>query len=269
MGESRRSTLSELPSLDVAALPLVLAGPIVRRVDRGSVTVWLALKAPRKVTLDVYEGATGDLLPTLTGTRVAARVGEHLYVVAVTAKAPSGESLRAGTIHRYALRFGEDPSSPVTPVPATAPGLFSPGVVAADEARARSALLYQGTSGAPALPSFVTPPDHPAGLRLFHASCRKPHAEGTDALSILDEVLAADVASPRRPQQLILTGDQIYADDVADGLLHICSTYGRVLFGRDETFATVHPTSQKWLFRPGWRQDMVVDDFRMTTTHGR
>lgn len=261
--------MSELPSLDVAALPLVLAGPIVRRVDRGSATVWLALKAPRKVTLDVYEGATGDLPPVLTGTRVAARVGEHLYVLAVTAKAPSGGSLRAGTIHRYALRFGEDVSSPATPVPATAPGLFSPGVVAADEARARAALLYQGTSGAPALPSFVTPPDHPAGLRLFHASCRKPHAEGTDALSILDEVLAADVASPHRPQQLILTGDQIYADDVADGLLHICSTYGRALLGRDETFATVHPASQKWLFRPGWRQDMVVDDFRMTTTHGR
>ncbi|MFF5713816.1 DUF6603 domain-containing protein [Streptomyces sp. NPDC012756] len=45
------------------------------------------------------------------------------------------------------------------------------------------------------MPSFVTPPDRPAGLRLFHASCRKPHAEGTDALSILDEVLAADAGS--------------------------------------------------------------------------
>ncbi|WP_410539928.1 peptidoglycan-binding protein [Streptomyces sp. KL2] len=264
--------MSELPSLDVAALPLVLAGPIVRRVDQDSATVWLALKAPRKVTLDVYEGATGAVpaVPTLTGTRVAARLGEHLYVVAVTAGTPSGGTLRPGTIHRYALRFGADVTSPATPVPAGAPGLFSPGIVAADEAKARSALLYQSTSGAPALPSFVTPPDHPAELRLFHASCRKPHAEGHDALSILDEVLAADAGSPeRRPQQLVLTGDQVYADDVADGLLHICTAYGRALLGRDETFPTVHPAAQKWQFRPGWRQDMVEKDFRLTTTHGR
>ncbi|MFI8997783.1 peptidoglycan-binding protein [Streptomyces sp. NPDC053542] len=264
--------VSALPTLNIAALPLVLAGPIVRRVDRSSVTVWLALKAPRKVTLDVFEGASGALpaTPALSGTRVTARVGEHLHLVAVTAKAASGGTLRPGTIYRYALRFGEDVTSPATPVAAGAPGLFSPDIVAADESAARKALLYQGTSGAPTLPSFVTPPDRPGGLRLFHASCRKPHAEGTDALSILDEVLAADVAAPqRRPQQLILTGDQIYADDVADGLLHICSTYGRALLGREETFATVHPAYQKWSFRPGWRQEMVVTDFKMTTAKGR
>jgi hypothetical protein len=264
--------VSELPSLDVAALPLVLAGPIVRRVDQDSATVWLALKAPRKVTLDVYEGATEAVptVPTLTGTRVTARLGEHLYVVAVTARTPSGGTLRPGTIHRYALRFGADVTSPAMPVPAGAPGLFSPGIVAADEAKARSALLYQSTSGAPALPSFVTPPDHPAKLRLFHASCRKPHAGGHDALSILDEVLTTDAGSPeRRPQQLILTGDQIYADDVADGLLHICTAYGRALLGRDETFPTVPPAAQKWQLRPGWRQDMIEKDFHLTTTHGR
>ncbi|MFP8905409.1 hypothetical protein [Streptomyces atacamensis] len=151
-------------------------------MDQDSATVWLALKAPRKVTLDVYEGATGAVpaVPALTGTRVAARLGEHLYVVAVTVRTPSGGTLRPGTIHRYALRFGADVTSPATPVPVGAPGLFSPGIVAADEAKARSALLYQSTSGAPVLPSFATPPDHPAKLRLFHASCRKPHAGGQD-----------------------------------------------------------------------------------------
>ncbi|MFJ5830910.1 peptidoglycan-binding protein [Streptomyces sp. NPDC093089] len=264
--------MSELPSLDVAGLPLVLAGPIVRRVDQSSATVWLALKAPRKVTLDVYEGASGPLpaTPTLTGTRVTARIGEHLHIVAVTATVPSGGTLRPGAIHRYALRFGEDLSAPTVPVAAGSPGLFTPQVIAATEDAARAALLYQGTSGAPTLPSFVTPPDRPGALRLFHASCRKPHAEGTDALSILDEVLKADAGSAeRRPQQLILTGDQIYADDVADGLLHMCTEYGKALLGRDETFPTVHPASQKWSFRPGWRQEMILTDFHMTSTAAR
>ncbi|MEU9337223.1 hypothetical protein AB0D49_29365 [Streptomyces sp. NPDC048290] len=261
-----------LPALDVTALPLVLAGPVVRRVDHTGVTVWLALKAPRKVTLDVYEGATGDLpaTPALTGTRVTARTGEHLHIVAVTAKPPAGGTLKAGTIHRYALRFGEDITAPTTPVPGDAPGLFTPGVVAATGAEARAALLYQSTPGAPDLPSFITPADRPAALRLFHASCRKPHGEGTDALSILDEVLAADAGAPeRRPQQLILTGDQIYADDVADALLHLCTSYGRTLLGRDERFRTLPPASQEWLFRPGRRQEMIADDFHLTTSEGR
>ncbi|MGW5776400.1 hypothetical protein [Streptomyces sp. NPDC003863] len=79
-------------------------------------------------------------------------------------------------------------SSPTTPAPAAAPDLFGPTIVAVNRHAARDAPLYVGTSGAPDMPSFVTPPDRPAGLRLFHASCRKPHAEGTDALSILDGV---------------------------------------------------------------------------------
>ncbi|MFB7448213.1 hypothetical protein [Streptomyces sp. NPDC056194] len=272
MGTSAGTGGTALPTLNIAALPLVLAGPIVRRVDRNSVTVWLALKAPRKVTLDVYEGATGALpaTPTLTGTRVTARIGENLHIVAVTATVPSGGTLKSGTIHRYSCRFGEDVSSPTTPAPAAAPDLFGPTIVAANRDAARAALLYVGTSGAPDMPSFVTPPDRPAGLRLFHASCRKPHAEGTDALSILDEVLAADAGSAeRRPQQLILTGDQIYADDVADGLLHMCTVYGKALLGRDETFSTVHPAYQKWCFRPGWRQEMTLTDFHMTSTKAR
>lgn len=270
VGTSAGTGGTALPTLNVAALPLVLAGPIVRRVDRNSVTVWLALKAPRKVTLDVYEGATGALpaTPTLTGTRVTARIGENLHIVAVTATVPSGGTLKSGTIYRYSCRFGEDLSVPTAPAPAAASDLFGPTIVAADRDAARKALLYIGTSGAPDMPSFVTPPDRPAALRLFHASCRKPHAEGTDALSILDEVLAADAGSAeRRPQQLILTGDQIYADDVADGLLHMCTVYGKALLGRDESFATIAPGPRKW--RPGRRQQMILDEFHMTSTAAR
>ena len=36
------------------ALPLILAGPLLRRVEPSSVTVWLALKESRKVVLRIY-----------------------------------------------------------------------------------------------------------------------------------------------------------------------------------------------------------------------
>ena len=55
--------------------------------------------------------------------------------------------------------------------------------------------------------------------RLVHGSCRRPGADGRDAFGVYDELLAKNTSEPlQRPASLILTGDQIYADDVAFGL---------------------------------------------------
>src|SRR5215218_1109687 len=178
-----------LPALDLNALPLVLAGPIVRRVDTGSTTVWVALKAARKVTLEVWAAESSSGAPTdkkHEGTAVTARIGNNLHIVAVTA---TGPPLVPGSIYRYTLRFGLNTTSPGTPVESTGKGLFDPLIVAATAAEARSALLYTTTTGAPTLPSFITPPSTPGGVRIMHGSCRKPHGEGRDALAILNEIL--------------------------------------------------------------------------------
>jgi len=57
-----------------------------------------------------------------------------------------------------------------------------------------------------ATPSFVI--NHKM-YRFAHASCRKPHGEGEDAISALKKEL-----SKKPIDALFLTGDQIYADDV-------------------------------------------------------
>ncbi|EWC59869.1 hypothetical protein UO65_4872 [Actinokineospora spheciospongiae] len=220
-----------LPTSDITALPLVLAGPIVRRVEATGATVWIALKAARSVALDVYP-ETGDTATSriATATAPTARIGANLHVVAVKVTG----AFEAGKIFRYQLRFGDHAAAEV---PADAPNLFTDNVVAATGAEARRRLVY--TSG-PALPSFMTPPAEVAGLRLFHTGCRKPHGDGQDAMVLLDDVLAADAGrAERRPQQLFLTGDQIYADDVADVVLHLCDQQGRALFGRTEALPGV------------------------------
>ncbi|MFL6118166.1 hypothetical protein [Actinophytocola sp.] len=57
-------------------------------------------------------------------------------------------------------------------------------------------------------------------LRLLQGSCRKPHADGTGALTIANDLIAATASNGlARPHQLLLTGDQIYADEVAPILL--------------------------------------------------
>ena len=45
-------------TVGVQQWPLILAGPIVRRVEPGLVAVWVALKAARAVRLSVWQGAT-------------------------------------------------------------------------------------------------------------------------------------------------------------------------------------------------------------------
>ncbi|MGC4861768.1 hypothetical protein [Micromonospora sp. DT68] len=239
----------------LASLPLVLAGPLLRRVDGTSVTVWLALREPRKVTLRVYSSDADGVGVTQVGegSRNTVKVAANCHLVAVTATGAA--PLAAGTLYRYDVFFGA-PGDESVPVPATEPRLYSPSVVAATTPAARAALTYAGP-GAPSLPSFATPPQDLNRLRVVHTSCRKPHGGGDDALAVLDEILRADVADPlARPQQLVLSGSQIYADDVADPLLAVVTGIGQTLKAGPEALPGVVDADLR--LRPGYRQDLVT-----------
>lgn len=114
----------------LATLPLVLAGPIVRRVTPDAVTVWVALRAPHGVTLRIYTRTEADgLIEHFTGTRCTVRFGENLHTVAVTAKATTvEETLPGGTLFYYDLFFASigEADEPVT---STAPHLATPGIL--------------------------------------------------------------------------------------------------------------------------------------------
>lgn len=198
--------------------PLVLAGPILRKVTAQSVTVWLALKMSSTVVLSVY-GPGG--MVKLSGQRASVEIGTHLHIVAVTADrlSPPSTGLTEGQIYTYDLTFTE-----------AATGVSHSLAVATNGAL----IAYPGME----LPSFCLPPADVNRLRLMHGSCRKPHGEGPDALSLLDGLIEETRDQPyARPHQLLLTGDQIYADEVAAGLLTMLTDASRTLLGwgdRDE-----------------------------------
>ena len=55
---------------------------------------------------------------------------------------------------------------------------------------------------------------------ILHGSCRKPHYDGSDALAQVDNLIANSFDNEKeRPDLLLMTGDQIYADDVAGPML--------------------------------------------------
>ena len=221
------------------ALPLVLAGPVVRRVDSRTATFWVALSESAVVEAWVWTGeqvSTGDAAVQSGDAHVAHATthtrqwGVNLHTVTVTASLVQGApALNADSLYSYDITVSghgglktlgllEDSSGAGQGIDAAAP--------------ARLALGYIKDR----LPTFVTAASTIPDLRLAHTSCRKPHGLGPDAMAWLDDVIRDTRTDPaERPQQLFLTGDQIYADDVAAPLLGMLRSLSAELLGYEET----------------------------------
>lgn len=199
--------------LVVASLPGIVAGPVLRRLTRTSVSVWVACTAADPITLRVRRhGASG---PTPTSTTVQpTRVGANLWMAVLTAPAPGvpGGTFVAGETYEYEL---------------TALWESTRGPIAwADLA------LPQAQR-----PTFLAPPATAAELVVYHTSCRKPHGGGRDGLAVAIEDLAARFDTPARPQPhlLVMSGDQIYADEVGHPLMPRILRVSRDLIGLNES----------------------------------
>lgn len=190
-------------ALDIANLPLVLAGPILRKVTTTSVTVWFALKEHATVSLSVLNPKTNNALAA-TGQAVTTTIGTNLHIVAVTANTVANAPLTPGIIYTYDIAFESGNTSKTLAIATTQAG--------------KPADLSYGTLGRP---SFCLPPDDITKLRLMHGSCRHPTGNnGPDCLALLSDLIDQAPDDPdHRPHQLIMHGDQIYADDVGGGLL--------------------------------------------------
>jgi hypothetical protein len=199
--------------------PHVLAGPLLRQVKPNSVTVWVALRTAGTVTLVVYDEEPKIVM---VGSRKTIALGVNLHIVAVTAKPPPGEDIKEGITYTYDLEF-EFGNLKRTLAQAT---------------NNKALLAYPPLK----LPSFALPPSDPNLLRLIQGSCRMPHAQGKDTLPLVDELIKETASNPfARPHQLLLTGDQIYADDVSDALRLMLTDAADTLLGWQEVLPI--PTS--------------------------
>ncbi|HBB31281.1 MAG TPA: PhoD-like phosphatase [Cyanobacteria bacterium UBA8803] len=241
-------------------LPLLLAGPILRRTESNAVTVWVALKAPCTVTLNVYatkeDGSVIQGL-LLKGTSSTVAIGKHLHIIAITAQPVTLAQLEPGQIYAYDLNF----DNPDTNLARALSNIQCPSQVTV------SYFAHQ-------LPTFAIPPADLNDLRLAHGSCRKLHGGGGDALPLLDDLVGYYAKQANaRPHQLFFTGDQIYGDDVADIMLWVATGVGDILLGWEENlpcYPTPTPNAQPKKpseFLPGQRTDIAEQDGGFTAMH--
>ncbi len=219
--------MQDLPTRSLTELPLILAGPILRRTTPVSVTVWVALREACEVNLQIFATEDGGQKignSLLSGSRATVAIGQHLHIVAVTAD--RGQPLQPDRVYAYDLTLTAIGDGSAHPIPLltlqqamSAPNTPPPKISYFDHQ----------------YPTFVLPASQLADLQIVHGSCRKPHGDGCDALTILDTLLAASATQPaQRPQQLLLTGDQIYGDDVAAPLLWVATHLSAMLLGWKE-----------------------------------
>jgi hypothetical protein len=222
----------------VPDLPLLLLGPILRRVEPRQVSVFIATHQPANVRVALYDGVVDAAAPppelgsaeTHT-TRFAA--GFHAVVVTVAfAENAAALPLMPGHLYSYDVRITPDAGGAQSLKDL---GLLQdstlPGYGTADPARQDvevDAIGYAENR----LPAFVTCPAALDDLVVAHSSCRKPHGDGHPALQWLDGYIDdLHGAIDGRPHMLFLTGDQIYADDVAAALLPGLTALGIELLG--------------------------------------
>lgn len=206
----------------------VLAGPIVRRVEPGLAAVWLALRRPARVTLRVWEGlVTGNTSQApLTEQTVQTRaIGAQLHFALATAVFTAPNRLRSDQLYSYDVVLHEPTTSPTTGQGFLALNLLRSHTLGSNP---HLPLGYAENF----LPGFVLPPTNIGQLKLLQGSCRLPHSSGEDAMTYLDDLFSQGEAYTKldqRPHQLFLTGDQIYADEVAVEYLRLINTVGNQL----------------------------------------
>lgn len=239
-------------------LPRVLAGPILRRVDPKAVAVWMAFSEATTVTLDVWEGerrvgdSAGESVASVTLPTRSISAKLHIALLYAIPKSP----LKPATFYSYDLTLANSDDLNSLGFLIDAPGL--------KESRA---LGYQTD----ALPGFYTPPTDVSKLKIVHGSCRKPHGYGKDMLAVLDDYIESHrMEAENRPHYLFLTGDQIYADDVALPLLPMLTEAGVELLGLTEKIPTSPNATPleltQDLFPAGRRGTLMSETAHFTST---
>lgn len=189
--------------IDASALPPVLAGPLLRRVESSRLLLWLVTTGAEPPCPRLWQD--GVELALRSEVRCL-RLGEQAYLQLIEVRPEA--ALPTDVFIDYDVQL------PVGGMRDWAPHLLD----------------IQGE-----LPRFVLRArfDH-----LLHGSCRKPHHASADGLVAVDRLLQGSDTARDRPAALLLTGDQVYTDDVAgpmllavQGLIRRLGLYGEFLEG--------------------------------------
>lgn len=167
---------------------------MVRHVSQQQLTFWLVTNQPYTIALQLFvEGKLYDEQTLSAKQNQQVPIGEHAFINLVSINYASKLPLETLLSYNFIFIDSDDNQQSLVEL--------------------MPDLLYSGET----YPSLVIKPNL---KQLIHGSCRKPHFDSGDGLVQVDHIIARSVNDAQaRPSLLIMTGDQIYADDVAGPML--------------------------------------------------
>jgi hypothetical protein len=235
---------------------LLLAGPILRRVTPEIVCVWFATtqKIDFKLTIMKAKQPLGvsDLLKI---DQQRCQLGQNLFIYLL-----------------QAVPIGNNPPQIRVNYPYDTLLSYQIEQVSGSTTKAVNLKDLQLTYGNSPQPTFFIPTHL---NRVLHGSCRKPHGHTADnginydALGLGDALLAEHHGQlATRPALLLLTGDQIYADDVADPVFALIKQQAPGVLG----FQELLPQQKNGSFNPAnlpirGRKELADDEAGFSSQH--
>jgi len=220
----------------------VLAGPILRLVTKTQVYVWLASNQQVDYKLELFDETCKSIIPktceVLVNQQQIGTKKSNLWITLLQVDLAKKSSFPVDKLLYY-------------------------NIIGAD----LSDVCLQGAD----FPSFYIPSKLSV---IAHGSCRKPHGEAKydhhdqetkennlppppDALAVLAKHLEQTQADlSQRPSHLFLTGDQIYADDVAPELLSLLASKAVELMGEEISIPGICKPSD---LGSGTREEVLKD----------
>ena len=182
-------------------LPRVLAGPLLRHVDAQRLMLWLVTTKPTQWRFRLQSAkqagqSSEDCLQErvlIPSEQTELAIGKHAFLQLLEIHADAPWPLDC--VLHYDLGYSDTHDN---------------WQWIADWAQH---LRHDGHNS----PHLVI---HSHIQRIMHGSCRKPHHASDDALRRVDEeIRKCGTQSENRPSLLLMTGDQVYVDDVAGPML--------------------------------------------------
>jgi hypothetical protein len=232
------------------SLPKILAGPIVRQANSKQVCFWLITKRAYQFSVKLFsqhEQTTWFDSQLDDQQLYQVQVGTHAFVNLITL-APNAE-ISCGSRVSYDITLLDIDGS-ISHLCELLPSL-----------------LYSSQS----YPSFVI---RRQIRQMFHGSCRKPHHDSDDGLVIVDQQIELGLAGQSEsPDLLMMSGDQVYTDDVAGPtLVAIKQTIDRLGLFHEELEGATIGNSQELFEHPHCfyqRPELLPDDPSTANTYSQ
>ena len=261
------------------SLPALIAGPILRRVEATNISVWVAFSKKQIAKLVIWDDAeietTGTEPIAENGAKATSNLMETLEIasqlhIALITLDTSQTKLESTKIYAYNIYFGDSAA-------ALTNDLNTAKLLTAPEPDTNHFPVLGYNPGR--LPTIIIAGDKLEDLHLIHGSCRKIHGNGDESFRHVDSLIKKNIAIAdlsKRPQQLFLTGDQIYADEIPKLALPFINALGTQIFNdkkeqlileSNATSITKSAPADMQHFPPGGRQH-IQNKLAMFTGNG-